>query len=79
MNTATSVVIAGGLAALGTWVRDKQVTFKMVIGIGMLALFLSVIAEYNAEFAQQMAVLVLVGAVFMYGPELMTALKLTAP
>lgn len=74
MNTTTSVVITGAIVAFGQWVQDKQITIKMVVGIGLLALFFAVISEANAEFAQQMALLVMVGAVFIYGPDVVKGL-----
>lgn len=77
MNTTTSVVLAGGLAAAGQWAQDKKVTIKMVVGVGVLALFLAVISEANPKLAQQFGVLVLVGSVFLYGPDVAKKLRLT--
>jgi hypothetical protein len=76
MNTATSVVLTAGIVSVAKWSKDQQISIKMIVGIGVLALFLSVIAEANAPLAQQMGLLVLVGAVFMYGPDVVKALKL---
>lgn len=77
MNPTTSVVLTGALAAAGQWAQDKQVTVKMVVGVGVLALFLAVISEANPKLAQQFGVLVLVGAVFLYGPDVAKKLGLT--
>lgn len=74
MNTTTSVVLTGALVALGQWTNDKQVTVKMVVGVGLVALFLAAMSEVNQPLAQQFGVLILVGAVFIYGPDVMKGL-----
>lgn len=74
MKTTTSVVLTGGIVAVGQWIQDKQITFKIIVGVGITALFLAVIAESNAEFAEGLGTLILVGAIFAYAPDIVKTL-----
>lgn len=76
MNTATSVVLTGAIVAAGQWSKSKQITMKMIVGVGVLALFLAVIAEADAPLAEKLGLLVVVGAVFIYGPDVVKSLGL---
>ena len=65
------------LAFGGRWLNDQPISIRMVVGVGGIALFLALIAEADVKLAQQMGLLILIGAVFLYGPPLVKALGLT--
>lgn len=67
MDAVTSVVATGIVVTAGTWAQEKPITIRIFVGMGVLAIFLSVIQAGNEKFAQQFAALILVAAVFYYG------------
>lgn len=73
MNPTTAVVLTGAMTAAGQWADKKQITMRMVVGIGIYAIGLSVLAEADAKLASQFGLLVLIGAVFIYGPAVFKA------
>lgn len=77
MKTTTSVVLTGAIVAAGQWADDKQISIKMVVGVGILALSLAALSEVNSTIAEQFGVLILVGAFLIYVVPVTKALKLT--
>lgn len=75
MNTTASVVLTGVVVGAGHIVREKKVPSKVFVGVGFLAIALAAMNEVNAELASQFAVLILVGAVLMYGVDIGNGLK----
>lgn len=67
MDTTTATVATGVVVAVGQWSRKKKVDVKIVVGTAATAIFLAVIGSSNEKLASQFAVLILVGAVFIYG------------
>lgn len=66
MDTTTSVVLAVIITAVGEWSKDDgKVSIKLVVGMMVLALFLSAMDSANSELARKFALLILVGAVFV--------------
>ena len=66
MDTTTSVVLAVIITAVGEWSKpDGKLSVKLVIGMMVLALFLSAMESANADFAKKFAMLILVGAIFV--------------
>lgn len=76
MKTTTSVVLTGAIVAAGQWADDKQISIKMVVGVGILALSLAALSEVNTQLAEQFGVLILVGAFLIYVVPVTKALKL---
>ena len=68
MNTTNAVVLTAFLVVGGRWSEGKPLDIKVAIGTGALALFLSALNTANEDLASKFAVLVLVSAVFLYGP-----------
>lgn len=67
MDTTTSVVATGVTVVAGRWAQEKPVSVQMFVGLGALAIFLSVMQAGNSKLAEQFATLVLVSAVLIYG------------
>lgn len=62
MDTTTAVVMAVIVTAVGEWSKPEgKVSIKLVIGMMVLALFLSGMESVNADLARKFAVLILVG------------------
>ena len=68
MNTTSAVVLTGIVAAAGQWAQNKPLTIKTAVGGGILILMLAGLNEIDAGLAGKLAVLILVGALLMYGP-----------
>lgn len=75
MNTTTTVVLTGGVVALGTWLKGDQLGIRNFVGIGVLTVGLAAIGEVNPKLAEQFGVLILVTAVLVYGAQVGTALN----
>lgn len=77
MNTTNAVLMTGLLVVAGRWADGKPLDIKLAVGTAGLALFLAVMNASQPELAGKFAVLVLVGAVFLYGPTIVKKTGLT--
>jgi hypothetical protein len=77
MNTTNAVVGVGIITVAGRWSQEKPLDIKVAIGVGALALFLAAFNESYPELASKFAVLVLVAALFLYGPAIAKKAGLT--
>lgn len=68
MNSTSSVVLTGVVVGAGRWANDKPITITVVVSVTFLAIILAVMSEADADFGSKMGLLVLVAAVFTYGP-----------
>jgi hypothetical protein len=62
MITTTVIVV------VGQWSQDKPITARIVVGGGVASLALSVMNESAPQVASRFALLLLVIALFTYGP-----------
>ncbi len=77
MNTTNAVVLTAFLVVAGRWSEGKPLDIKVAVGTGALAIFLSVLSSTDEGLASKFAVLVLVSAVFLYGPAIAKKAGLT--
>lgn len=77
MNTTTSTVLTAVIVTTGQWSQGKSLSIRIFVGMGMVAIFLAVIAEADAEMAQKFGALILIAAVFLYGPSITKKLGFT--
>jgi hypothetical protein len=70
VNTTNAVLMTGLIVVAGHWADDKKLSVRLAVGTAGLSLFLSVLNSSSPELAGKFAVLVLVGAVFLYGPSI---------
>lgn len=77
MNVTNAVVLTAFLVVAGRWSESKPLDIKVAVGTGGLAIFMSVLNSANEDLASKFAVLVLVGAVFLYGPAIAKKAGLT--
>lgn len=77
MNTTNAVLMTGLVVVSGRWASGKPLDIRLAVGTAGLALFLAVINSSSPELASRFAVLVLVTAVFMYGPTIAKKAGLT--
>jgi len=68
MNTTSAVVGIGVLTVAGRWSQGKPLDIRIAIGIGALALFLAALNEGYPELTSRFTILILLGALFTYGP-----------
>jgi len=69
--------MTGVLVVAGRWANDKPLDIRVAVGTAGLALFLAVINSSSPELASKFAVLILVSAVFLYGPGIVKKAGLT--
>lgn len=67
MDTTTSTLATGLVVVIGRWTEEKEVSFKIFVGIAVLAVALAVMQASNEKLARQFGVLILVSALFTYG------------
>lgn len=68
MNTTNAVAMTALLTVAGRWSAGKPLDIRVAVGVGGMALGLSALSSSNEQFASKMATLILVTALFMYGP-----------
>jgi hypothetical protein len=67
MDATTTTVATVVVVSVGQWAKkDGTVSIKIVVGMMVLVLMLSVMGAANEKLAGQFAALMLTGAVFMY-------------
>lgn len=71
MNTTTSVLLTGVIVVVGRWAKEQGITSRIVIGVIVLALFLSLLGQSQAKLANQFGLLILITAMFTYGPAIL--------
>ena len=70
MNTTSSVVLTGVVVTAGRWAQGKGLTMHVVVGAGFLTIALAALSQVNEGLASQFGVLILVGAVLVYGVDI---------
>jgi hypothetical protein len=76
MTPLNSAVLTGLVVVLGQWSENKKLSIRVVIGVTVLAIFLSILDSTRADLAKAFGVLILVGAVLRYGVPLTKKLGL---
>lgn len=74
MNTTNMAVGAGVLVTLGRWASGKGLSVRVVVGVVILALALSVLPP---KVAKPFAALIIVAVLFKYGPSIINATGIT--
>jgi hypothetical protein len=68
MNTTNAVALTGLLVVAGRWSAGKPLDIRVAVGVGGVALGLSALSSADEGLAGKFAVLILVTAIFAYGP-----------
>lgn len=68
METTNAVVGVALITVAGRWSEGKPLDIKIAIGMGALAIFLSAFNDSYPELTSKFTILILVSAVFIYGP-----------
>lgn len=66
MDVTTSVVATGVTVTVGRWSQDKDIPFRIFVGFGFVAIFLSVMSSGNQKLAEAFGALILVSALLYY-------------
>lgn len=77
MDTPTAVVGTGVVVAVGHWAKDEIISIRVFVGLGVYAIGLALLGATNAQFAGQIATLVLVAAFMAYMIPIAKALGVT--
>lgn len=70
MDTTVSVFGTVAVVAVGQWQQDKHISMKYVVGSGVYALSVALLGNSHQKLAEQLALLVFVSAVLMYGVQI---------
>jgi hypothetical protein len=70
MDPLNSAVLTGAVVTGGKWAKGDKLSIDTVVGAGALAIGLSLMNSSAPELASKFATLILVVALFMYGPAL---------
>lgn len=76
MDTTTSVVGTAVVVAAGLWTKDQHIDMRYVVGTGVYALSIAALGNANTKLAEQLALLVFVTAVLVYGVDIAKGLGL---
>lgn len=74
MSVLTIVAATGVTVAVGKWVSDEKLTLRVFAGMGIITITLMGIEEAQPKLATQLAVLILVSALFIYGEKISAAI-----
>jgi hypothetical protein len=67
MDTTSSTVAAVVIVTVGQWAqKDGTISIKLVVGMMVLVLMMSMLGSANEKLAKQFSALILVSAVFIY-------------
>lgn len=77
MNTTSAAVLCGLIVTLGRWARGKTLDVKLVVSILFIAIVLAILSEVDSKLARQFGLLIVVAAVFTYGPDVVSKAGLT--
>lgn len=77
MNPTSAIVLTATIVALGKWAKDEKLDIKFIVAGGFAAIVLTVLAEVNDKYARAMGMLILIAAVYAYGPLLVKKAGLT--
>lgn len=68
MNVTNAAVLTGVIVVAGHWAQDKQLNVRIAIGTGGLAIGLAIMNDSAPDLASKFATLIVIAAVFLYGP-----------
>lgn len=69
MNAVSSALMTGGLVITANVLADRPwITARQAIGTGVYLFLLAALSQADAPLADKLALLVLLGAVFLYAP-----------
>jgi hypothetical protein len=77
MNTTNAVLMTAVVVVAGRWANEKPLSIRIAVGTAGLALFLAVLNSSSPDLASKFAVLILLAAVFQYGPGIVKKAGLT--
>lgn len=66
MTPLNSAVLTGLTVTLGRWAENRKLSIDVVIGVSVLAVFLSILDSTRTDLARAFGTLILVGAVLRY-------------
>lgn len=70
VSASGSMVLTGVTVVAGQWSKGNLLPARAVIGLGFTAIVIALLSEADPEFGAQFALLVLIGAIFVYGPSI---------
>lgn len=76
-STTNAVVLTGAIVVGGYWANDRKLSIRLAVGGTVLMLALAAMNEADPGLASKFAVLIVVAALFMYGPSIAKKTGLT--
>lgn len=75
MNLTTWMVLSGVVVVAGRWSRGKGVDAGGIVGLFLLALMLTILSSVDEDFANGMAILVLIAVSYEYLPDILKSVR----
>lgn len=67
MNTTSLMVFTGGMVVAGRWAQKKPFSANVAVGTVGVAVFLSLISQFQPEIAERFALVIFITAFLVYG------------
>jgi hypothetical protein len=77
MDTGTAIIGTGVMVGVGRWAKGEKISIRNFVGIGVLAISLSLIQSMNGPFAEQWGLLIFIAATMYYLVPITKALGFT--
>lgn len=66
MNPANAAILTGVIVTLGRWSEGKKIDIRVVVGVTLLALFLSIMSQTQNKMATGFSLLIVIAALLKY-------------
>lgn len=76
ISPVTSAVMTGGIVATANLVEHHSLSFRQLAGTGIYVILLAMMNEANSDLAAKFGLVVMITAVFLYAPKIISAMGL---
>lgn len=74
MKPTMVVMVAAGIAVLGTWSKDKELNPRIVVGGAVIAITFAILSDTQPKIASDFSWLILATTTGVYGDQLFKAI-----
>jgi hypothetical protein len=74
MNPINTAILAGAMIVMGKWARGQSPNIDNAVGIGGVAIGLSLLEQFNQKFSRTFGVLILISVAVVHLPTIVKAL-----
>lgn len=77
MRPISTAIIAGALVVAGKWARDNSPNIDNAIGIGGIALGIATLRQFDEQFSESMAALIILSLLVAHLPAITDSIGFT--